>query len=59
MSNTWKDSRDLKSSNMDRARAKAERKSVKQQRKLERTQQANANDADFSVMDTFYDSWAD
>lgn len=62
MSKTWKDSRDLRSSKFDRDRAKAERKRVKQQRKLARMAESNDSDSgerNDRVMATFDDSWAD
>lgn len=59
MSNTWKDSRDLRSSKFDRERAKAERKLVKQQRKLARASQSDNDDNTFDVMSTVDPSWAD
>ena len=59
MSKTWKDSRDLRSNKFDRDRAKAQKKLVKQQRKLARAAQSDNYDNTFDVMSTVDPSWAD
>jgi hypothetical protein len=59
VSKTWKDSRDLRSNKFDRDRAKAQKKLVKQQRKLARAAQGDNDGNTFDVMSTVDPSWAD